>query len=43
MFVHGEGFDDRGDAELVIRMGNDLENNFYEYRQPSNTVNRTYF
>ena len=34
MFVHGEGFDDRGDAELVIRMGNDLENNFYEYRQP---------
>ena len=29
MFVHGEGFDDRGDAELVIRMGNDLENNFY--------------
>jgi cell surface protein SprA len=34
MFVHGEGFDERGDAELVIRMGNDLENNFYEYRQP---------
>ncbi len=34
MFVHGEGFDDRGDAELVVRFGNDLENNFYEYRQP---------
>jgi len=34
MFVHGEGFDNRGDAELVIRLGNDLENNFYEYRQP---------
>lgn len=34
MFVHGERFDERGDAELVIRMGNDLENNFYEYRQP---------
>lgn len=34
MFVHGEGFQNRGDAELVIRIGTDLENNFYEYRQP---------
>lgn len=34
MFVHGEGYNNRGDAELVIRFGNDLENNFYEYRQP---------
>lgn len=34
MFVHGEGFDERGDAELVVRLGSDLENNFYEYRQP---------
>jgi cell surface protein SprA len=34
MFVHGEGFDNRGDAELVMRFGNDLENNYYEYRQP---------
>lgn len=34
MFVHGEGFDNRGDAELVVRMGSDLENDFYEYRQP---------
>jgi cell surface protein SprA len=34
MFVHGEGFDKRGDAELVMRFGNDLENNYYEYRQP---------
>lgn len=34
MFVHGEGFDRRGDAELVMRFGNDLENNYYEYRQP---------
>ena len=34
MFVHGEGFEERGDAELVMRFGNDLENNYYEYRQP---------
>jgi hypothetical protein len=34
MFVHGEGFDQRGDLELIIRMGSDLENNYYEYRQP---------
>ena len=34
MFVHGEGYNERGDAELVVRMGLDLENNYYEYRQP---------
>lgn len=34
MFVHGEGYEDREDAELVIRMGTDLDNDFYEYRQP---------
>lgn len=34
MFVHGESFQNAGDAELVIRLGTDLENNFYEYRQP---------
>jgi len=34
MFVHGEGYDNRSDAELVVRMGSDLENDFYEYRQP---------
>lgn len=34
MFVHGEGYENRGDAELVMRFGNDLENNYYEYRQP---------
>jgi len=34
MFVHGEGFENRGDAELVLRLGTDLVNNFYEYRQP---------
>ena len=34
MFVHGEGYQNREDAELVMRFGNDLENNYYEYRQP---------
>ncbi|MGM0546276.1 MAG: cell surface protein SprA [Bacteroidota bacterium] len=34
MFVHGEGYDNRGDAELVVRFGTDLTNNYYEYRQP---------
>lgn len=34
MFVHGEGYNHREEAELVMRFGNDLENNFYEYRQP---------
>ncbi len=34
MFVHGEGYENRADAELVIRMGTDLDNDFYEYRQP---------
>jgi cell surface protein SprA len=39
MFVHGEGFDNRGEAELVMRFGNDLENNYYEYRQPVTPIN----
>lgn len=34
MFVHGEGYDNREDAELVVRLGTDLNNDFYEYRQP---------
>ncbi|HKK45526.1 MAG TPA: cell surface protein SprA [Balneolaceae bacterium] len=34
MFVHGEGYKGRGDAELVMRFGTDLTNNYYEYRQP---------
>jgi cell surface protein SprA len=34
MFVHGEGYENRGDAELVMRFGTDLTNNYYEYRQP---------
>jgi cell surface protein SprA len=34
MFVHGEGYQNRDDMELVVRMGTDLNNNYYEYRQP---------
>ncbi|MDZ7773470.1 MAG: cell surface protein SprA [Balneolaceae bacterium] len=34
MFVHGEGYDSRDEAELVMRFGTDLTNNYYEYRQP---------
>ncbi|MEX2572740.1 MAG: cell surface protein SprA [Balneolaceae bacterium] len=34
MFVHGEGYDSRDEAELVMRFGNDLDNSYYEYRQP---------
>ena len=34
MFVHGEGYENRGHAELVVRFGTDLTNNYYEYRQP---------
>src|SRR5690606_16425898 len=33
-FVHGEGYENRSDVELVIRLGRDLENDYYEYRQP---------
>lgn len=42
MFVHGEGFNSRGEAELVMRFGNDLENNYYEYRQPVTPSNVDY-
>ncbi len=41
MFVHGEGFSQRGDLELVVRLGSDMDNNYYEYRQlvtPSDTL-----
>ncbi|MCH8523646.1 MAG: cell surface protein SprA [Balneolales bacterium] len=34
MFVHGEGYSHRNDIELVVRLGSDIENNYYEYRQP---------
>lgn len=42
MFVHGEGYQNREDAELVLRLGNDLENNFYEYRQPVTPSNKNF-
>ncbi|PWN07008.1 cell surface protein SprA [Rhodohalobacter mucosus] len=42
MFVHGEGYQERGDAELVVRIGNDLENNYYEYRQPVTPTNENF-
>ncbi|MEO1021789.1 MAG: cell surface protein SprA [Bacteroidota bacterium] len=42
MFVHGEGYQNREDAELVIRLGNDLENDFYEYRQPVTPTDPTF-
>lgn len=42
MFVHGEGFDKRGDMELVMRFGTDLVNNYYEYRQPVTPTDSTY-
>src|SRR5699024_6670536 len=34
MYVHGEGYEGREEAELVVRFGTDLSNNYYEYRQP---------
>lgn len=39
MFVHGEGYERREDAELVLRFGNDLTDNYYEYRQPITPTN----
>ncbi len=42
MYVHGEGFDDRGDLELVVRFGSDLMNNYYEYRQPITPTDPNY-
>lgn len=42
MFVHGEGYKNRGDAELVMRFGTDLTNNYYEYRQPISPTDPSY-
>lgn len=42
MFVHGEGFEKRGDVELVLRFGNDLTDNYYEYRQPITPTDPNY-
>jgi len=43
MFVHAEGFDRRGQAELIVRMGRDLEREYYEYRQPLTPTDTSYF
>ncbi len=42
MFVHGEGYERRSDVEIVIRLGNDLTNNYYEYRQPVTPTDPTF-
>ncbi|WP_138429269.1 cell surface protein SprA [Fodinibius saliphilus] len=42
MFVHGEGYENREDAELVMRFGTDLTNNYYEYRQPISPTNKNF-
>lgn len=42
MFVHGEGYNNRDEVELVMRFGNDLENNYYEYRQPVTPSDENY-
>ncbi len=42
MFVHGEGYENREDLELVMRIGTDLVNNYYEYRQPVTPSDSTY-
>lgn len=42
MFVHGEGYENRGDAELVVRFGTDLTNNYYEYRQAISPTDPNY-
>ncbi len=42
MFVHGEGYRDREDLELVVRLGSDLVNNYYEYRQPITPTDTLY-
>jgi len=42
MFVHGEGYENRDEAELVMRFGTDLTNNYYEYRQPISPTDEDY-
>ncbi|WP_310682322.1 cell surface protein SprA [Aliifodinibius sp. S!AR15-10] len=42
MFVHGEGYENREDAQLVMRFGTDLVNNYYEYRQPITPTDDTF-
>src|SRR5699024_4313752 len=42
MYVHGEGYKNRHDLELVVRFGTDLVNNYYEYRQPVSPTDPNY-
>lgn len=43
MFVHAEGFQKRGELELIVRLGRDLEREYYEYRQPLSPTDTTFF
>ncbi|HKJ45506.1 MAG TPA: cell surface protein SprA [Balneolales bacterium] len=43
MFVHGEGYKQRNNLELVMRFGRDLQNDYYEYRQPITPTDSTLF
>ncbi len=43
MFVHGEGYKNKNNLELVIRMGRDLQNDYYEYREPVTPTDSTLF
>lgn len=42
MFVHGEGYENREDVELVVRLGSNLQDNYYEYRQPVTPTDTTF-
>lgn len=42
MFVHGEGYANREDVEVVVRLGTNLETNYYEFRQPITPTDTTY-
>ncbi len=43
MYVHGEGYRARKNLELVLRLGRDLQNDYYEYRQPITPTDTTLF
>lgn len=42
MFVHGEGYENRDDVEVVIRIGTNLTNNYYEFSQPITPTDTTW-
>ncbi len=43
MYVHGEGYKSRKNLELVVRLGRDLQSDYYEYRQPITPTDTTLF